>query len=543
MAANEPEFRIISKLGEGSFADVFKVRSNRDGKFYAIKRLKKRYRSIDEVNRLPEILYLKQLQGNPNVIELKDLIYDQKNGYVAIVFELMDCNLYEFLKDCPKHLFEEDVSLLLIYQLLLSVSFLHSHNMFHRDIKPENCMVNKDTYLLKLCDFGSTRAVSSSAPYSEYVSTRWYRAPECILTFGSYGPEVDEWAAGCMLFELLTGNPLFPGLHAIDQIYKIHNLLGTPTSDVLAQFKRNPNTQINFQFQKKPAQDLRKFLPNVSDDTMDLLMKLLTYNPVDRISASEALHHPAFDTINRYHDEWQKNVSTTSSMPFSAYYMQTVHGFQFSANQFSNSDRKEAPTKFHPITISTKKQDTPKKQPVHQPQPPTSKPLNKPFNPLARSKYQVIQQPETDNSLKKSQKLQDPIPISQNPQISYKTKIPGFHPNPPTTNNNDAKIMEIRMKAAQRLKEYESKMKPGPTTFKKPLISNFAAGAPTAASQFKPPYKPANVVHYAPPRNPRMTQQVFQMPKPEILKPRLPPQYKLKENKGDQQSHLPGINQ
>lgn len=496
MATNEPEFRIISKLGEGSFADVFKVRSNRDGKFYAIKRLKKRYRSIDEVNRLPEILYLKQLQGNPNVIELKDLIYDQANGYVAIVFELMDCNLYEFLKECPQHFFSEDVSLLLIYQLLLSVSFLHSHNMFHRDIKPENCMINKDTYLLKLCDFGSTRAVSSSAPYSEYVSTRWYRAPECILTFGSYGPEVDEWAAGCMLFELLTGNPLFPGLHAIDQIYKIHNLLGTPTNDVLAQFKRNPNTQINFQFQKKPAQDLRKFLPNVSDDTLDLLMKLLTYNPVDRISASEAIHHKAFDKINSYHDEWKNNVSSKSSIPFSAYYMQKVHGF---------------------------------KQ-IYQPKPPNSKPINKPFNPLVRSNYQGIKKHDTEN-----------LNI---PQQSYKTKMQGFNPNPPTTtNNNDAKIMEIRMKAAQRLKEYENKMKPGPTNFKKPLISNYAAGAPTAASQFKPQYKPVNVVHYAPPRNPRMTQQVFQMPKPEILKPRLPPQYKLKDNKGDQQSHLPGINQ
>ena len=124
MAATESDFRIVSKLGEGAFSEVYKVRSNRDGNFYAVKRLKKRYRSIEEVNRLPEVLYLKQLQGHANVINFKDLIYDQKNGYVAIVFELMDCNLYEFLEDHKKP-FEEDVSLLLIYQLLQSVSFLH----------------------------------------------------------------------------------------------------------------------------------------------------------------------------------------------------------------------------------------------------------------------------------------------------------------------------------------------------------------------------------------------------------------------------------
>lgn len=559
MTANESDFRIVSKLGEGSFAEVFKVRSNQDGNFYAVKRLKKRYRSIEEVNRLPEILYLKQLQGNPNIIDLKDLIYDQNNGFVAIVFELMDCNLYEFLGDY-KQPFEEDVSLLLIYQLLLSVRFLHSKNMFHRDIKPENCMVNKDTYLLKLCDFGSTRAVSSSAPYSEYVSTRWYRAPECILTFGSYGQEVDEWAAGCMLFELLTGKPLFPGRHEIDQIYRIHNLLGTPTGDVLAQFKRNPNTKINFQFQKRPAQDMKKLLPKISDDTIDLLMKLLTYNPVDRITASEALQHPAFDIINQYYEEWQKNVSPTSSMPFSAYYMQTVHGFKYPSNQFSKpnnhnqADINNINTKLLLRPNATPKQENKKHQHVYQPQPPSTK-HNKPINPLTKAKYQSFQTTQF------SQLQKNPVLVPNQPQnqqnlydtsFKPKPKIPNFNPQPPAKEA----VMEARMKNAQRLKEYENLMKsvPAASTLRKPAIGGFAPVAPQPPI-YRQPYKPSNFAHLPPPRSQKQQQQIFQMPKPEILKPRLPPQYKIMEKKPkenstkdnsqqeDQPSHLPRINQ
>lgn len=525
MAATESDFRIVSKLGEGSFAEVYKVRSNRDGNFYAVKRLKKRYRSIEEVNRLPEVLYLKQLQGHLNVIEFKDLIYDQKNGYVAIVFELMDCNLYEFLSDHKKP-FEEDVSLLLIYQLLQAVSFLHSKNMFHRDIKPENCMVNKDTYLLKLCDFGSTRAVSSLAPYTEYVSTRWYRAPECILTSGSYGPEVDEWAAGCMLFELLTGKPLFPGRHEIDQICRIHNLLGTPSKDILAEYRRNPNQTINFQFQKRPAQDLHKFLPNTSSDTIDLLMKLLTYSPADRLSALDALQHPAFTMLNHYYEEWQKNISSSSSMPFPAYYMQTVHGVKYTPNQFSTSSStvvQPNPT-LQPISVDLQKKPVqPTQNPTYIPQPPSIKPTNKPMNPLTKSKCQV------NKPLNPSTNLNKPSYHPEQPSIPQVSNQPSYKPKPP---NIESTIMAARIKAAQRLKEYEKKMK-----------SNYSSGAPIK----KPPqglvvgpYKPPNYNLNATQKNLK-PQQVFQMPKPEILKPRLPPQYKMNERKG-QYSHLPNIN-
>lgn len=317
-----PDYQVVAKLGEGSFAEVFKVKctNNKNYEYLAVKRLKKRYRSIDEVNRLPEVLSLKALQGHPNIIRLVDLIYASNTGSVAMAFELMDCNTYEFISEY-KRPFEEQTALILIYQLLKSISYMHSKNMFHRDIKPENCMINRETLVLKLCDFGSTRGIITSnvTPYTEYVSTRWYRAPECILTSGSYGKEVDEWAVGCMLYELLTTRPLFPGKHEIDQITRIHKLLGTPSREILAQFRKNPNNQINFAFPQQRATDLHLILPRASEETVELLQKLLVYDPANRIDASDALKLPAFSRIREFEKLWyqaSKNAeSSHSSIP------------------------------------------------------------------------------------------------------------------------------------------------------------------------------------------------------------------------------------
>lgn len=314
------DFRVIGKLGEGSFAEVFKVKSNKNNSFFAIKRLKKRYRTIEEANKLPEVLSLRALQGHPNIIKLFDVLFDSSNGYVAMVFELLDDNLYQYLRNSGKPLSEQE-SLLLMYQLLKAIAYMHSKNLFHRDIKPENCMINKSTMELKLCDFGSTRAESESTPYTEYVSTRWYRAPECILTSGSYQKEVDIWAIGCILYELLTTRPLFPGKNEIDQIMRIHNVVGTPSKDILSQFKSNPNTQISFYFPQRRPQDLQKLLPNVSSRTIDLVAKLLIYDPRNRISASEALSHPAFSQLVQLDQMWEERGSI---IPFPLFVQQQL---------------------------------------------------------------------------------------------------------------------------------------------------------------------------------------------------------------------------
>jgi renal tumor antigen len=331
------DLRVLCKLGEGSFAEVFKAKSVRRSALVAIKRLKKRYRSPDDVYTMSEILSLQALQGHPNIVHLIDVMFDPGGGSVALVFELLDCNLYEFTKDRRAPL-EEPFALLLIYQLLKATAFMHSKSIFHRDIKPENCMINKTTLELKLVDFGSTRSDTDSLPYTEYISTRWYRAPECILTSGSYGKAVDVWAIGCILYELLTARPLFPGKHEIDQIARIHNIIGSPTKEILDQFRSNPNTQLSFSFPVRKPQDFHNLLPNCSDETVDLLGRLLEYDPRKRVSASVALSHPAFRQLRRTDGRWQQ---TAQIYPFSLFYVHEVTGVRQEAAQNVVGDDQE----------------------------------------------------------------------------------------------------------------------------------------------------------------------------------------------------------
>lgn len=462
------DFINLGKLGEGSYAEVFKVKSLRTNEIYAIKRLKKRYRSTEEANKLPEILALRALQGHPNIVRLIDVLYDSTHGYLAIVFEMMDKNLYELIRDhkCP---YNELSSLVLIYQLTKAVAYMHSKNLFHRDIKPENCIVNKDTLELKLVDFGSTRLTSSRGPYTEYVATRWYRAPECILTAGSYGPAVDVWAIGCVLFEILTTKPLFPGKHELDQICRIHNILGTPSRDVLSKFNQNPNTQINFLFPPRYAQDFQSLMPNTTPVIVDLIKQMLTYNPVDRITADEALNHPAFDQIRREEERWK---ASGMQVPLSVYILKTQPSIP--RQQFGF-------------------------QKYRQPQ----------LHPLPPDPNNTFHQSSTISSQNKSQTLPQIQQNQQQNQQQFQSMQQASQ-----AKQMNAKIMDSRRVAAERIKAYNQKhlleqRQQQKNQAKKRLQPSLHIGIPKVSKQ---------------PANPNLiVQPTFQKPKPELVHPRLPP--------------------
>ncbi|CAF5021668.1 unnamed protein product, partial [Rotaria sp. Silwood1] len=162
-------------------------------------------------------------------------------------------------------------------------------------VKPENILIKGEH--VKLADFGMCRSISSERPLTDYIATRWYRAPECILTKGYYEQSVDIWSTGCVMFEILTLKPLFVGKTELDLINKIHTVLGTPSMEMLKKFEQHRNHQINFNFPPQKGIGFCQYLTVCSIDTLDLLIQMLIYDPQNRISASNALKHPYFDHL------------------------------------------------------------------------------------------------------------------------------------------------------------------------------------------------------------------------------------------------------
>jgi renal tumor antigen len=317
------KLQTLGKLGEGSFADVFKVQFEGHAGVYAVKRLKKRFRTLDQVKRLPEVLYLQILKGHPNIVDLIDVHYDMSSGYVMLLFECLEKNLYEL--GAEKASIDERTSLLYVYQMLRALAFMHSKNLCHRDIKPENCMVNSATLQLKLIDIGSTRNFTDPGPFTEYVATRWYRAPECLLTAGCYGAAMDVWAVGCILFEMLSGRPLFPGRDEVDQVELIHKLVGTPDPAVIARFLVHPNGHMSYEFAHYPPSDLRAPLPGASEATIDLIKGLLIYDPDQRLTAAQALVHPALLQIHEMSRWWERTDKTVAFPLFAKDAIENYH--------------------------------------------------------------------------------------------------------------------------------------------------------------------------------------------------------------------------
>jgi renal tumor antigen len=284
------KYRLIAKKGEGTFSEVLKAQAIKSGKMVAIKCMKSHFESEEQVNNLREIQALRRLSPHANIIKLLEVLYDQPTGRLALVFELMDMNIYELIRGRRQYLPEGRIKMFM-YQLVRSMDHMHRNGIFHRDIKPENILITDEQ--LKLADFGSCRGIYSKQPYTEYISTRWYRAPECLLTDGYYNYKMDMWGVGCVFFEIVSLYPLFPGKNEADQIQKIHNILGTPNPAILERFKRHA-THIEFNFPHEEGSGIAKLIPHASPDCVELIIKLLEYNPEDRLSARAALRHPYF---------------------------------------------------------------------------------------------------------------------------------------------------------------------------------------------------------------------------------------------------------
>ncbi|KAM9839250.1 serine/threonine-protein kinase MAK [Aulostomus maculatus] len=282
-------YTTLRQLGDGTYGSVLMGRSNESGEFVAIKRMKRKFYSWEECMNLREVKSLKKL-NHANVVKLKEVI--RENDHLYFVFEYMKENLYQLMKDRENKMFSENEIRNIMFQVLSGLAFVHKHGFFHRDMKPENllCMGPE---LVKIADFGLAREIRSKPPYTDYVSTRWYRAPEVLLRSSTYSSPIDLWAVGCIMAELYTLRPLFPGNSEVDEIFKICQVLGTvkkvdwPEGYQLA-------TAMNFRFPQCVPTHLKTLIPNASNEAINLMKDLLQWDPKKRPTAVQALRYPYF---------------------------------------------------------------------------------------------------------------------------------------------------------------------------------------------------------------------------------------------------------
>ncbi|MEW5296929.1 MAG: hypothetical protein WDW36_000175 [Sanguina aurantia] len=280
-------YKVIKQLGDGTYGTVWKAINRQTNEVVAIKKMKRKFYSWEECMNLREVKSLRKL-NHPCIVKLKEVI--RENDELFFVFEYLECNIYQLMKDRDKF-FPESRVRNWCYQILQGLAYVHKHGYFHRDMKPENLLANKDA--VKIADFGLAREIRSRPPYTDYVSTRWYRAPEVLLRSPIYSAPIDMFAMGAIMAELYTLRPLFPGTSEADEIYKICSVMGTPTSSTWPDGVKLA-AAMSFRFPQFSVTPLQKIITNASPEAIDLITAMCQWDPNKRPTAVQALQHPYF---------------------------------------------------------------------------------------------------------------------------------------------------------------------------------------------------------------------------------------------------------
>ncbi|KAF2309553.1 hypothetical protein GH714_003799 [Hevea brasiliensis] len=282
-------------VGTGSFGIVFQAKCLETGETVAIKKVlqDKRYKNRE--------LQLMRVMDHPNVISLKHCFFSTTNNnelFLNLVMEYVPESMYRVLKHYSnaKQTMPLIYVKLYMYQIFRGLAYIHTvPGVCHRDLKPQNILVDPLTHQVKLCDFGSAKVLVKGEANISYICSRFYRAPELIFGATEYTTSIDIWSAGCVLAELLLGQPLFPGENAVDQLVEIIKVLGTPTREEIRCM--NPN-YTDFRFPQIKAHPWHKvFHKRMPPEAIDLASRLLQYSPSLRCTALEACAHSFFDEL------------------------------------------------------------------------------------------------------------------------------------------------------------------------------------------------------------------------------------------------------
>ena len=305
------KYEIIEKVGDGTFGVVYEGRNRETKEIVAIKKLKGKFNSLEECLAKTEVKILEKLH-HENIVELKEVLWE-KNGDASYIFEYCDCNLYEFIENhhANQKTISEPVIREIIMQITKGIRFLHSNLFFHRDLKPENILVILNNYdfnntsnsgglRIKIADFGTVKEIplKNKVLITDYVCTRWYRAPECVLRGDYYDEKVDIWAIGCIFAELYKLEAIFQGENGFDQIQQILKILGTPTKSKWP-WGYYQAEMLGFKLPVYYKKDFKKLLKSISNEGVNLLNEILQFDPSKRPSCNKILSHPYFKVINK----------------------------------------------------------------------------------------------------------------------------------------------------------------------------------------------------------------------------------------------------
>lgn len=294
----------IKPIGKGAYGVVCSARNLLQNDKVAIKKIAGAFENVIDAKRtLREIKLLRHLQ-HENIVQIKDIIpptnrLNFKDVYV--VYELMDTDLHQIIRS-PQALSDDHVQYFL-YQVLRGLKFIHSANILHRDLKPSNLLVNANCDL-KICDFGLARTSNQVNEFmTEYVVTRWYRAPELLLSCSDYSTAIDVWSVGCIFAELLGRKPLFPGKDYVHQLNLITKVIGSPSDDELGFITSEKAKRYIRSLPRNERVNFAQLWPAASAAAVDLVDKMLVFDPTKRITVEEALEHPYLASLHDLSDE------------------------------------------------------------------------------------------------------------------------------------------------------------------------------------------------------------------------------------------------
>lgn len=307
------KYDVIQKLGKGAYGIVWKAIDKKTRNVVALKKCYDAFQNATDAQRtFREIMFLQELSGHENIIQLINVLKADNDKDIYIVTDYMESDLHAVVR---ANILEGIHKQYIIYQMIRCLKYMHTGKMLHRDIKPSNILLNSDC-LVKICDFGLARTAASlgdstatSPVLTDYVATRWYRAPEILLGSTSYTFGVDMWAVGCILGELISGKPIFPGSSTMNQLDRILELSGRPSQeDINALNSPFAETMLeNVTHSRPPMRPgqsrTQEMFPNATQEASDFLMGCLKFNPQKRTPAEKALLHPYVSQFHNPDDE------------------------------------------------------------------------------------------------------------------------------------------------------------------------------------------------------------------------------------------------